>query len=236
MGESTGLWLCDAEDGGSTPWQWTTIYNAGSATFSENSTAKNNGTYGWLFTADGSSLAYSRKTYAARDEIYVRFYINIPSGVKIGTGAGEGLVLAEFNAVLSDEVRFGIQTGSGGTPNQWFTRINSTQYYSSTSFSVGTWHYIELRYLKGASNNGGMEIWIDGTKDAALSNVTVTMNVQTSAFYLGAQYMTSAISAGGAIYFDDCKADSAYIGAYSSGGTAQALQNNANYYYRRRSS
>jgi hypothetical protein len=217
MAETGGLFVIDAETNDMS--QWTSYTHPGSATMAASATAKNNGSYGFLFSANGSDLAYGGKTFSAVNDIYVRFYVYIPSGLNVGTGAGENLMFVDFNAVLSDEVRFGVITGAGGTPYQWVSRIAGTQYYSSTNYSADAWHYVEIRYLRGASLNGGAEVWVDGSKDASLSNITATMNVQATAFYLGPQYLTSAIGAGDSMWFDDIKADTAYVGAYSGGAT-----------------
>jgi hypothetical protein len=204
--------------------QWTTYTHPGSATIAASATAKDHGSYGFLFTSNGTDLAYGGMTFAAVDEVYVRFYVYIPSSLNVGTGAGENLMFIDFNAVLSDEVRFGVISGAGGFPYQWVSRIAGTQYYSSTNYSADAWHYIEIRYLKGAALNGGAEVWVDGSKDASLSNISNTMNVQATKLFLGPQYLTSAIGAGDVMYFDDLKANSAYIGAYAeSGASAMAF-------------
>jgi len=211
--ETGGLFILDGEDAGSTPWEWTSINNSGSATFALDGAAKNNGSYGYTFTPDSTNTAYGRKTFTAIDEIYVRFYIFIPTGFNVGTGAGEYVDVAMFNAVLSDEIRFGIYTTSGGVPNSWRFWVNYTPQYSTTNFSLNSWHRIEIRYYKYASTGGG-ELWIDGT--SVLSDYDQTISAQASSFYLGCELATSAPGAGDVLYFDDIKADTSPVGAYSS--------------------
>jgi hypothetical protein len=218
MAESGGLWILDGESAGSTPWEWTAITEGGSATFALDAGAKNNGSYGYKFTANASDDAYGRKAITAVDEIYVRFYLFIPTGFNVGSGGGESCFIAMFNAVLGDEVRFGIGSSiAAGEPTAWNLWVNYTNNTSTTNFSLNAWHYIEIRYLKHASTGGG-ECWVDGTK--IVSDLDQAIAAQATQFYLGCQYQTSDIGAGDYLYFDDIKADTSQVGAYADAGGA----------------
>lgn len=213
MAETGGLWILDGEDAGSTPWEWTAITNAGSATFALDAAAKQNGDYGYTFDTNGTDLANGRKAITPIDEIYVRFYIFIPTGFTIGTGPGNYMNVAWFNA--GDEVKFGFAGAEGGVPTKWVARVGYDQTYPTTNFSLNEWHCIEIRYLKHASA-GGAEFWVDG--DSAASDLDQAQNVQATNFYLGASYISDVIGAGDNIYFDDIKADTSPVGAYSAAG------------------
>jgi hypothetical protein len=216
MAETGGLWIIDGEDAGSTPWEWSTITNGGSATFALDASAKQYGDYGYLFTSNGLDDAYGRYNFTARDEIYVRFYLFIPTGFNIGTGAGEQMYIAMFNAVLGDEVRFGINTKAGGVPFSYILWVNYVSNYSADdTVTLNAWNCIEIRYLKHATA-GGAELWINGSK--LISDLDQAIAAQASQFYLGCQYQTSAIGAGDNLSFDDVKADTAYVGAYAAAG------------------
>jgi hypothetical protein len=196
--------------------QWSSYTHPGSATLAPAIAALAHGSYGFAYTPNATDLAYAGKTFTPADTGYFRFYVFFPSTLLVGTGAGENLVFAQFNAILSDDVRFGVITQSGGAPYEWFSRLGGTQFYSTTNFSLNAWHYVEIYYIKG-SGTGGANIYIDGSLDASLSSSAQTVPNQASGIYIGPSYMTATPN--GVVYFDDVIGNSTGpIGAYSEVG------------------
>lgn len=231
MAETGGLWIINGESGASPHWEWNEITESGTATITQSATAVNNGSNGYLFTSNGTDTAYATKTFSAIDEIFVRFYIFIPTGFNVGVGS-ENVYLASFNGRGSDCVSlFGFNT-SLGTPVKWIYKTNYAYQESTTNFSLNAWHYITLSYLKAVDVGGGQG-WVDG--DLVFTDLNQTIADQATVFYLGPWEITAAIGASDALYFDDIKADTAYVGAYSDAPTGTSIPVIMNHYRRLRS-
>jgi len=210
MAESGGLFVIDAETGDTT--QFSSTFAGGSNSITANASAKNNGDYGFKMLFDGAyDTAYGMKSITPADEIYLRFYIYIPSSLTIAVGYTMRVFGA--NEPLSNQVRFGIYNAYGTM--MWKLQVAYDSVDFADEFALDTWIRVEIRYLKHTTN-GGAEAWINGTKYA--SDLDQDLSTQISSVYIGACQCGSNPDAGDYFYLDDIKADTSYIGAYAAGG------------------
>jgi hypothetical protein len=119
-------------------------------------------------------------------------------------------------------VRFSIRGNTSGTDLTWQFSVVYDAYQDATNFSTNAWHYVEIRYVQNATTGGG-QCWIDG--DLVFDHLDHNCNTALTSIYMGCGYASAAPAGGQVIYFDDIKADTSAIGAYSDvggggGGTA----------------
>ena len=162
MPESGGLFIIDGEDAGSTPWEFDSLSEEGGNTIALDAAAKNNGDNGYKITFDGSGdFAYGIKGHVAQTELYVRLYIYIPSSLQFNSSFDVQSVLEMRDSV--SVCKMGFRSGATQDPAQWSMSWRFTDTFSSTNFSMDTWHYIELRFLKdNVGTSGGAQMWVDG--------------------------------------------------------------------------
>lgn len=215
MAESGGLFILDGEDAGSAPWEFTVIYKDATNVFALDAAAKNNGSYGYSATFDGTDdICNGTLTFTERTEIYVRAYVYIHSNFSFSAPAECISLRLGDGSVTLCEVRIRRTTAGAGNPEAW--RIigqDLTTTGTGTNFSIGAWHYIEIHWLAGTGADGGAQVWIDG--DSVFSefdnNLTAYAvdRIQVGNTASGANPVADSV-----LYFDDIKGDTSYIGAY----------------------
>jgi len=218
MPETGGLFVIDAETGDTS--QFTSVLDDGTCAFIAEAAAKNNGVYGFSATFDGTNEnCYGLKTFTDKTGIYVRFYVYIDASFDI-TAAGYSVVfLAGIYDGFTRLASVQIITNGATNPDRWrFTGQDITSTTSTTNFSRGGWHRVEIRWLADATV-GGMQVWVDG------DSVFAELDNNTSAYAadsirIGSDSAGTGIPESGAyIYFDDIKAaETGPIGVYSAGG------------------
>lgn len=220
MAESGGLFILDGEDAGSTPWEFDSVTNEGSNVFSLQAGAKNNGTYGYSIVFDGiNNDCYALKAFAsAKNEVYVRAYVYIDSTLVIPAWGVLGLFSIRDGTTILCKAWVRNNTGSAAVPNTW--RVGGqdlTTVLSATNYSTDTWHYIELHWKKGSGADGGAQVWVDG--DSILNEFDNNLTAYAADdIMIGTQFDALPAANGDFLYFDDIKADTSYIGAYSDSG------------------
>ena len=192
------------------------------STFTADASAKYEGVYGGLVYFNGSNLAYGIKDVSALpDTFYVSFKVKFDSINTLNAYKSDGFytIVTASGSIF----RFGVYSNVDSELWKWWVAYydgNGQNYYTSdVDFSVEEWHLIEVKYKINATI-GGAEIWVDSTRNAALSQLdrNTAGNVVTD-LRLGSTYTFSSttLEAGKTIYFDNFYADTTRIG--STGGT-----------------
>ena len=222
MAETGGLWIIDAEEGDTSEFDATTVE-------ADNELAagvdyKAHGTYGFRAYMGGSNdAAWGRKNFTEQSDIYVRMYVYISDNFDINTAYGTSALLRLYDGENDHCLSMGMRDYSGdGEVSAWYYDIQEgSNGQSDTNFSTGEWHYIEIHWVSDESAGGG-EIWVDG--DLIISDV----DQNTSALVpdncrAGINYASAVPDLGDYLLFDDIKADTSPIGAYSDAGGAVSI-------------
>jgi len=214
-GETGGLFVADAEDGGVAKLSGVTV--GGTTTFAASTASKNNGTYGYEVTSDGTNNGIGYITCAAQNDIYVRFYMKLKTG--FSTAADWTSVALAFLKDAGGTARMRLMVRREGAA---FTLQSNMPWGNWHGFAVGsiavnTWVRVEIRYLVHAST-GGYQIWIDGVS-AGSTFVDDTTGTAIARTDLGFVTVDGTPTAGSAMYLDDIKADTSAVGAYSAGSS-----------------
>ena len=221
-----GLFLIDGEDAGSTPWEFDSISEAGSMTLALDSNNPNNGTYAYRVTFDGSSeQAYGTVSFSPNvDEIYLRFYLYVPSTTTGGNWQNAYIVRMLDNSPFAALVQFYIRTGGDGAFYSWGWIIDQGgSSTSTTNFSTDEWHYVEIHWVSDASV-GGATIKVDGDTLVADEDQDTSAN-DLNNIRIGIDPNGSFTGGNGhTLDFDDIKAaDDDWVGAYSAAGGGATL-------------
>jgi hypothetical protein len=211
----TGLFVLDAEDAGSTPWQFDSVVNV----ISEQAAAKNNGNAGWRVNFDGVvTTGYGIKAYAfSGGDYYARSYIFLPTGFDIGGNYGLCRLGGQFRYSASPCAFWGVKSAGTGTPAQWYAAIgnNSNIVYAAAAVTLNTWHYVEI-HLHPHATAAYVDLWVDGVGPVTKSDVA--FGDTPSAYWAGCTLSDYTPSNGQYYYLDDVVGKNTYIGAYAAGG------------------
>ena len=215
-GETGGLFVADAEDGGTA--DFTGVTTAGTATFAAGAVA-NNGSYGYTATSDGASNAFGYKTFDAQGDMYLRFYVRVKSGFNISGTYVLQQIFSLKNAAGNMSMRGAVYEQAEG---HFYIYVNMPWggYVSGTSaeISLDTWYRVEAHFKVDGSVGGG-QAWLNGT--SFLNNFTLnTTSKEPVKAEIGISTAINISGAGSVVYFDDVKADTSPIGAYGGGAGA----------------
>ena len=221
MGETGGIFVIDAETGDIS--QWTNIDLGTDNVVAAHGDYKNEGDYGFRAYVgndhtDGHAYAYKSISEGYND-VYVRAYIYIPSSYDMPTWQVHEVLGFNDGSYGNSAAAIAIENYSGtpGPPTYWRFHVIGALAdtpRSNTNFSTDQWHYIEVRWVEDGSN-GGIEVWVDGDKLCSdLDQDTTSKNVDRAYAGIG---VSADPGIGSYLYFDDIKADTSYIGAYSAG-------------------
>jgi len=236
-----GLFLIDGEDAGSTPWEFDSITNDGSCTFAIDATAKNNGSYGYKASYDGTNRnCYGVVNLSDPSTIYVRGYVYIPSAFEMG-GTYETCVLFYLFDGTTDIIVLSAYCHGTTSMARWhkISEVSGVdeETDSVTNFSTDAWHYLEIKFVAGTGSDGIVECRCDGDTlfggaDTGLS----TSALAPEALYVGNYSERGQEPANGAyMYFDDIKASASdWVGAYSEAGGGVSVPVMQNHYRRLR--
>jgi len=213
--ESGGDFILDAETYGaetSTPHEFTSITTGGSNKYARSTSAANFGLACYKAQFYGSSaIAYGRKDFTAVTDRYYRAYFYLPSGFSGTANRTTNIVsLYDGSDIL---VGFGIQSDGTGAAYRWSVQLYGSA-PSSTNFSLGAWHRVDIHWKAGSGADGGAQVWVDG--DSILSLFTLDHSSYAADNLRCGIVSTAFIPDNGEYaYFDDIKGASSYIGAYS---------------------
>ena len=197
---------------GGTPWEWGGLTENNDNTFALAAAAAQHGNYGYRALSagvSGNATCEGYRGFNAVDEAYFRWYMYISPGA-IAASLNRIVYLSACN---NDRWRFGVVSGAvaPGEFNQWIYNDEALA-YSATNFSMGAWHRIEIRALRGADSDGGTQVWIDG--DLVFDQLERTWDYAMSALYLGG-HTRFAYGVGDYVDYDDIKVSTSPIGAYT---------------------
>lgn len=187
---------------------WNGKTEAGSSTVTLETSAPLTATKSLKYSHTSAGTAYITKTIA-RDELYVQFRVKVQTLVN-GSAFGVCTILQMRTALMGT-----LNLGHDGTPANGLrfslTGPGGISYVGPTSFHQGDTITVELHYKRGASSNGGNELWING--DQVYSNLGVTTNFAVDSFRFGCPVLNAnGYGTGSVLLFDDVKVGTAYIG------------------------
>jgi len=192
------------EGAGESPWEFDSIQNEGSCVFALDNAVKHGGSNSYSVTYDGTNdEAYGVKAFAEQGELFIRTYIYIPSDFDF---AGQ----TQYNRVLylkdggTDIVYWGFKSGAGTSdPDRWVLSYRFNNQESTQNFSLGEWHYVELRYYPDGSA-GGATLSVDG--DVVLSDLDQAASYAPDTVWVGSAFAQGPPGNGEVFYVDDIKA------------------------------
>jgi hypothetical protein len=217
--ETADIAVIDGEDAGSDPWEFDSIEKNGSNTFELVADAAAHGGYGYRTTYDGvNTKVIGIKSFASQTEVYFRFYIRIKSGFTV-TRSGWSFYIFNGLIDLSRHVNLSIGT-TGFDPTDWeLTGDGISGMSTTTNFSLGDWHYIDL-YWKAGTGDGAVKLWIDGDVVSDQSGLN-TGAVGLNKLQLGSAIEQGDPTNGDYIDYDDLLVSTTGpLGEYFGGGDA----------------
>lgn len=167
-----------AESGGSTPWEWYSVTTEADNSVSIDTTTPLSGSGSYRCDFGGTNEAcYFEERWTAADEIYIKYKFYLDSGFNIGA-YGESRIMFLMSTDYAGVFTLRLWSGANGAPYQW--RIygdNITTVSTTTNFSLGETHEIELYWKYGTGDADG-EYWIkiDDDEIASQSEVSFTQN------------------------------------------------------------
>ena len=213
--ETGGLFVINGEDVDDTsPWEWDSIeLGIGPNLFALDAAARRAGTYGYKAEGQGGANAYGKKIFSAQTEMYVRGYFYVAAGFS-GTASQQAFIFRLYDG-LDDLISFGIETDGSSNAHRWTYNLGGAG-FSSTNFSLGAWHRVDIHWRAGSGADGGGQIWVDG------DNIRDNLNLNHSAYavdilYAGIYAPAFIPDVGAYIYIDDIKVDTSFIGVYAPG-------------------
>ena len=224
MAESAGILLLDAEDNSEAG---LTVTEEGSNIFSIATGAKAHGTYGYNFAFsgnDGENDCNFYKSFTAGADIYMRFYLYIPSAFDCNQGAQLTFGGLHYAKTAVAAKPYFLRDASGNINLYRFYYYTNTGITNAaitpTTITRDTWHYMEMRFKSGAGD-GVVTLWMDGSEIVSVTDLT---NNNYQAGYASAGNITGAIpTASSEFYIDDIKIDSLSIGAYADEATGSIV-------------
>jgi hypothetical protein len=216
----TGIFVADAETNNLSAWS-TYVPTDGSVTTTAAAAA--HGNYGYQFTYDGTGADLRLvKLSLNQADVYVRFYLELdrffaligtaPRRLEIARLSGASTLLTlrlEYSdPTLGGDGKFKLYADAGAFGNG--TTVSSVINYSTS-------HYIEMRWVNHITN-GGWQLWADGALLFSQLGQNTIASGNFTTIQVGSNSAGSSTPAVNSIlYFDDVRADSAYIGAYTAG-------------------
>jgi hypothetical protein len=214
--------------------QFTSKVEANSNTLAVSSTYSSGLKSAVLTFAGTSGLGTAASKTIGSNIKYARTYFKLSSGFTAGAGGQKlGLFMITNPAGWGNLGGFLLVSDTGETTK--FHLSGGYRYPGSTWTEVGasannsilrdTWYYIEIHYEKA---NTTVEYWLNGV---SLGSATVDASTyNTNGVGLGVSagsYITMIPTVGSQIYFDDVKADTSPIGAYSAPSPVANVYNKA---------
>ena len=210
--ESGGVFVADAEENDLTDWTGSTT--GGSATVAASVGSKNNGSYGYEFTSDGTNNAYVTKTFTSQTaNSYYRIYIYIPTGFDLGAGT-QYMRLGSLEDSGTERIRIYLKQDGG---NIYFRPVllSPEEEIAAPQISFDTWTRFEVAYIIHGSTGGG-EVWKNGVSQGSVLDRD-TSSFDITSVTTGIKMGNVVPSSGDYFYVDDCKEDTSPVGAYSGG-------------------
>jgi hypothetical protein len=216
------LLLIDAEPAGGVG-EWGYGVSGGSNTFAGTSAHPLHGSYSFALTYTGSLENWKRQDFTVSTDTYVRFYFHIDVlGLTVNDTYTAQFIMADASDNTWVYVRFYKNASGIGYMVKQYDNARAETVVKDAStlgiFQVGESHYMELRLVEGASSDGGVQVWVDGSQTGSVLTKTNT-NANISRIHMGAEGGTT-LANGALWYWDDIEVGTAYIGPIVAGGSA----------------
>lgn len=231
MAETADIAVIDGEDAGTTPWEFSSLFQQGGNTIALNAAAAIHESNGYRVTFDGTnSLCAGKKNHLEQTNYHARYYFKLKSGFHLVhdgddftpislMDGGVHILRPEFY-YHSGSGKFGYilrLTHNGGT-------IAVIVKNNDDIFTTNTKYYLELHYVSGALGTGGYQLWIDGVSEGSDFATYATSNYKPDEVRVGSVAADSAPAAGDYIDLDDLLlSTTGPIGPYAGGGNRRQL-------------
>lgn len=206
------------ESAGSSPYEFNTVTADSGNSFAPSTDYAQAGSYSYKAALAGTNLsAYGIKTFStASASAYVKAYIYISSAWNYSTSGRYTSVLVlrtSSYAVLSLCV---LRPAGQAAPTRWqvYDRANTTT--TTTGFSLGAWHKVEMYWQRGTSGNGIARVWIDD--NLIHEYTTLTTVAQDAASLRIGSVDDYAPTVACAVYVDEIEGMDAMPSSGSTGG------------------
>lgn len=215
--EAEPLFTIDAETGDES--QWDSFVISEGNTFTADLTAKINGSYGFKVELSDTSgdYNYGKKNVTGLNEIYIQFYVYIPSEnyPMHNQITGRNWVIGHIEDVSENNHLASLIMQGNSTDLQIYRLVYASNIlkwnmlYINEVQAYDAWHSIEI-YAKIGNGDAAVGLWIDGVSKARASGFS-NDNYDIESIIAGCLWSTNYTSNGEYFYLDDIKADTVYI-------------------------
>lgn len=169
--------LMTAEEGGSTPWSWSSITEEAGNTFAPSTDQAYAGSNSYEAALGGSNdAAYGTRTFTAATTVWGKFYIYIPSTFAFADTSNRYGYFYRLQAGANYLIAIAFRGLTSATPNQWQIEDRTNLNRFTTNFSTDAWHLVKFQWVKGATADAIVRVWIDGTLVHEYTNLTHNYN------------------------------------------------------------
>lgn len=190
--------------------------------------AKLHGNYGLLIQDNGYTAdnVYARINYTAKDSVYLRFYIKIPSSFKSintpnsfsvgGIFSGNTMLAGIYLARTTDVFTHKMQVYNGVTYVDVLGTVAKNQSYC-----------LELYYKKGTGANAIVRLYIDGELIYTYNSsdeIASSNNIRVGIYSFG-----SRVEPNSYLFIDDIVVNNSFIGLYGGSSTGGGSSPTSNY-------
>jgi hypothetical protein len=192
-----------AESPGASPYEFDSVTVESGNSFEPSTDVAHGGSYSYKcgFGASNDGAYAFKEFNSGSSSVYISFYIYLASGLNWPYGDNNGYIAYLFESAHGT-VAIGLRvydSNSDGVPDQWRVMGQDlSQTDSSTNFSLGAWHHIEMWYEAG-SGDGVVRVWVDDDLIFEDTSVTNTYTYE----YLRIGISGGIFGSGDAVYYDD---------------------------------
>ena len=221
---TSALAVLDAEDAGTTPFQFDSVVSDPVNSVTESTVWKAGGSYSYLFTHTSGLLAqnYGVKAFTPSDTLYLRFTL-FYTAATWNPGA-YWQILNLYDDGASPPVQLILVRQGDGTfgYSVYVNEGNETEdevisHAGESKIPSGVATEIELLYRRSATG-GGAAVWINGVQDGANFTRDTSGYNAIQALHIGNNTSPSPGADGDYFYLDDIEADAVGLAVDTGGG------------------
>lgn len=213
-GNPPNLYDVDMETGDTGQFTTTEVDSGNGFAAESNDPPAKTGNYGLTLSLGGTNgNADGYKTIANENDIYIGVHVRYSSNLSLPLYRTVNLItLLDTN--YSEVFTFRLENANNannGLPDNWrYSGQNLAGNRSTTNLTPDTWHWVVAHWTRGTGPDGGIEVWIDGSR--VFSELTTDQTGETlMRVYYGAICPGTSPFPSGTLYADDMMASTAQI-------------------------
>lgn len=228
MAETADIFVIDGEDAGTTPWEWDSLVEEAGNTVTLSAANPAHGSYSYEIAFGGSNdRVYATVSFTELTEIYFRFYFEF-NQFSADTGEIRLLYLSDIGV---NACGFLYLQGTGAGNGIGYTLLHrdntglrtAVDHSADEIFFPNTRYWIDIHWVQGSSNDGGIEMLLNGVAQGGETNRT-NDDFTPDALWVGNIYAPWNPANGTKYYIDDfLAATTGWIGAYPSPSSAERI-------------